>query len=168
MSDAAPDHTAPEDSVEHVATDTPSQRFRQVAGAFSRVVASVNPEQWELPAPCDGWVARDVVRHLVGWVPSVVSKGGAQFDDAPSVDDDPSAAWLHLATGLQAALDDPSVANQEFDAGPPGMMSVTQAIDMLVTGDVLVHTWDLATAVGQTVQLEPGGCGRHVGWDGTY
>jgi uncharacterized protein (TIGR03086 family) len=137
-------------------TDSPSQRFAQVAGAFTGVVSAVRADQWDLPAPCEGWVARDVVRHLVVWVPSVVGKGGVQFRDTPSVDDDPKGAWLHLAGRLQAALDDPAVAAHTFDAGPPGMMSVSSVIDMLVTGDVLVHTWDLATSVGRSVELEPG------------
>ncbi len=156
MSEAAPDHTAPEDSKRAVGADTPSLRFARVAAAFSTTADAVTAAQWDLPAPCEGWVARDVVRHLVEWVPSVIGKGGVQFGVGPEVGVDPAGAWRHLSSVLQSALDDQSVASQSFDAGPPGTMSVGNAIDMLVTGDVLLHTWDLATAVGRTVVLDGG------------
>ena len=128
--------------------DAPSERFRRVSTDFGDVVHRVPPDAWSNPAPCEGWLARDVVRHLVEWVPAVLGRSGiAPFGSLP-VEDDPVGAWEALADWLQAALDDPTVAATEFDAGPPGMMTVEHAIDMLVTGDVLVHTWDLATATG--------------------
>jgi uncharacterized protein (TIGR03086 family) len=145
-----------DDAAGPLGTDTAAQRFKRVAALFTEVVDSVGPGQWGLPAPCEGWVARDVVGHLVTWVPSVVGKGGVSFDGSPAADADPAGAWRHLAAVLQAALDDPGTAARTFDAGPPGMMSVEAAIDMLVTGDVMVHTWDLATAIGRSVQLDEG------------
>jgi hypothetical protein len=36
-----------------------------------------------------------------------------------------------------------------------GMMTVETAIDRLVTGDLLVHTWYLARSTGQSVRLDP-------------
>ena len=134
--------------------DTTSERFRRVAGRFGDRVAEMPADAWESPAPCDGWTARDVVRHLVEWVPSVMRGAGLEFRDLPSVDDDPLGAWTMFADTLQAALDDPSVAAREFDVGPPGVMSVEQAIGMLVVGDILVHTWDLARAGGLDEQLD--------------
>jgi len=130
------------------ASGTTAERFRRVAGRFTDRVSEVAPAAWSRPAPCEGWTARDVVRHLVVWVPTVIGKAGIEFPAGPSVDEDPLGAWLALADVLQATLDDPAVASQTFDAGPPGQLSVEQAIGMLVTGDVLIHTWDLATATG--------------------
>ena len=40
------------------------------------------------------------------------------------------------------------------DAGPPGELTVERAVDMLVTGDVLLHTWDLARAAGLDEQID--------------
>jgi uncharacterized protein (TIGR03086 family) len=136
-------------------SDTAAMRFRRVAGTFTQRVSEVAPEAWENPAPCEGWTTRDVVRHLVEWVPAVIGRSGIEFPEGPSVDADPSGAWLNLAKTLQSALDDPRTAARTFDAGPPGTMSVESAIDMLVTGDVLVHTWDLATAAGLDRTLDP-------------
>lgn len=134
--------------------DTPSERFRRVAGRFSDRAHAVDDAAWDNPSPCDDWAARDIVRHLVEWVPTVLGRGGVTTPGGPPVDDDPAGAFDALATTLQAALDDPAVSEQRFDAGPPGELSVSQAIDMLVTGDILVHTWDLARATGQDERLD--------------
>ncbi|BCJ68257.1 TIGR03086 family metal-binding protein [Polymorphospora rubra] len=135
---------------------TPSERFRRVAGRFADRVDEVPAYAWANPAPCAGWTARDVVRHLLEWVPSVIGRAGITFPDIPSVDDDPATAWARLADTIQAALDDPGVAHRSFDAGPPGQLTVEQAVDMLVTGDVLIHTWDLARATGLDERLDEG------------
>ncbi len=133
--------------------DTPGGRFRRISGAFTERVEQVSADAWSNPAPCVGWTARDVVGHLVAWVPQVIGKAGIDFATV-SVDDDPVGAWRDLADTLQRSLDDPAVASLEFDAGPPGRLTVERAIDMLVTGDVLIHTWDLARATGLDERLD--------------
>ena len=126
----------------------PSERFRRVAGRFSDRVNNVAPSAWNNPAPCDGWVARDVVRHLVTWIPAFLRSAEINIVEGPSVDDDPAGAWANLAEQLQTMLDTPRIAAVEFDAGPPGRMTIENAINMLMTGDIVVHTWDLARATG--------------------
>jgi uncharacterized protein (TIGR03086 family) len=130
-----------------------------VAARFTARVAEVPADAWERPAPPAGWTARDVVRHLVDWVPAVMGRAGIDLPApppaTPTVDDDPLAAWTALAGALQAALDDPATAARTFDAGPPGELRVDAAISMLVTGDVAVHTWDLARAVGLDDEIDP-------------
>ncbi len=57
------------------APSTPEEiadRYRRVAGGFTDRVQAVPDEAWEQPAPCEGWVARDVVGHLVEWVPALL------------------------------------------------------------------------------------------------
>jgi uncharacterized protein (TIGR03086 family) len=87
-------------------------------------------------------------------VPSVIGRADIAFPNSPKVEVDPAGAWNALTDTLQAALDDPTVSARTFDAGPPGELSVQQAIDMLVTGDVLIHTWDLARAAGLDERLD--------------
>jgi hypothetical protein len=38
-----------------------AERYRRVAGRFTDTARAVPDGAWENPAPCDGWVARDVV-----------------------------------------------------------------------------------------------------------
>lgn len=125
------------------ASSTPAGRYRRVAAGFDQRVAEMSADAWEQSSPCEGWFGRDIVAHLVEWVPSVLTKAGVEF---PPMDphSDPVAAWTGLDCALQAALDDPDIAQQVFDAGPPGDLTVEAAINMLVVGDLLIHTWDLA------------------------
>ena len=138
--------------------DDSSARFARVAAGFTATVAAVPPAAWDNPAPCDGWVARDVVRHLVEWLPGPGFLLGA-FDvetgPIPSVDDDPAGAWAVVRDAIQRSLDDPAVAGLEADCGPPGRLTLHAAVDMTCTPDVLIHTWDLARATGVDERLDP-------------
>lgn len=130
-------------------------RFRTVAGRFTEVVDGVSSDQWDNQTPCAGWVARDVVSHLVEWVPAFLAEGaGLTFAEMPSVADDPAAAWAVLNAELQAVLDDPSTADREFSHPRAGKHPLDRAIIGFILGDVLVHTWDLARATGQSETLD--------------
>ena len=138
------------------ASDTTAERFRRVAGRFTDRTSEVPDDRWDAPAPCEGWTTRDIVAHLVEWVPTVIGKSGIAFPPGPTPANDPHGAWIDLAATLQTALDDSEVSAREFDAGPPGRMTVENAIGMLVLGDVLIHTWDLARACGLDETLDQG------------
>lgn len=131
-----------------------ADRYRRIAAGFTARVEAVPADAWENPAPCDGWVARDVVQHLVEWVPAFLSPADVDLPALPSVDDDPAAAWRALDAALRALLEDAATAAREFDSRP-GRHSVATAIDQFVTSDVLVHTWDLARATGLDERLDP-------------
>ncbi len=132
-----------------------SDSYREVAAGFTARAKAVKPEAWESPAPCEGWVARDIVRHMVEWMPSMVlTPVGVAFGDVPSIDEDPVGAWLALDSALQSALDDPDISKREFE-NQVGRFTVEQGIDMFCTGDVFLHTWDLARATGGDERLDP-------------
>ena len=94
-----------------------SDRYRKIASQFTDRAPAVPDGAWDNPAPCEGWVARDVVGHLVEWVPAFLgSNAGIELPPtAPSVDDDPVGAWQALSDALQRLLDDPERATQEYD-----------------------------------------------------
>ncbi len=85
---------------------------------------------------------------MVEWMPSLLDPAGVSMPAGPSAADDPAGAWHHLADWLQSLLDDPGVASTRFDRPPLGEMTVAQAIDTVMLGDAVVHTWDIARAVG--------------------
>lgn len=135
-----------------------SERFARVAEAFTARVTAVPHDAWENPAPCEGWVARDVVRHLVDWLPGpgfLLGTFGVDTGPIPSVDDDPAGAWAVVRGAIQDALGDPVLAARVEDCGPPGRLSLEAAVEMTCTPDVLIHTWDLARATGLDEQLDP-------------
>jgi uncharacterized protein (TIGR03086 family) len=134
---------------------TTEERFRTIAGAFTERVAQVPPDRWSNPSPCEGWTARDVVRHLVEWTTGFVGAFGVVVPPGPSVDDDPPGAWVNTRDAIQAALADPELAKavREF---PPGPTSFEDGVGDFIVGDILVHTWDLARAAGLDERLDPG------------
>jgi uncharacterized protein (TIGR03086 family) len=139
--------------------DSPADRHRQIAHAFTVTVEGVADEAWEHPAPPAGWLARDVVRHLLEWFPAFLHGAtGITLPVGPSVDDDPAGAWRTQTEAIQALLDDPAVAGREHDLPHLGTMPLGQAIDMIYTGDVFLHRWDLARATGQDETLDPDLC----------
>jgi uncharacterized protein (TIGR03086 family) len=131
-------------------------RYDRVATQFTARVEAVPPDAWDSPAPCEGWVARDVVRHLVEWVPSFFATyAELPLAAGPPADVDPLGAWRALDGSLRAALAGPDVATRQFEMRG-GHYSIEAAIDMFCTGDLLVHTWDLARAAGLDETLDPG------------
>src|SRR5512139_1116202 len=140
---------------------TAADEHRAVAGVFGDRVRGVSPGAWDNPAPCEGWVARDVVRHLVEWLPAFLATGaGVDLPRGPSVEDDPVAAWTVHSEGVQALLDDPATSGKVLTNRHVGEVPLDQAVDRFYTADVFMHTWDLARATGQDERLDPARCAR--------
>ncbi len=138
---------------------TPAEEHRRTTAEFTATVVGVAQEAWDRPAPVEGWVARDVVRHLTEWLPAFLEGStGIALPAGPSVDDDPVGAWRSQVDGVQALLDDPAIADQEHDLAHIGRMTVASAINMIYTPDVFLHRWDLARATGQDERLDPQRC----------
>jgi uncharacterized protein (TIGR03086 family) len=131
-------------------------RYRRVAGAFTQRVEAVPAGGWARPSPCEGWLARDVVRHLVEWVPAFFADaGGPALPAAPPSEADPAGAWRALDTAIQAVLDDPNQAAALVDHPRVGVRRFDEAIGQFVLPDVFIHAWDLARATGQDETLDP-------------
>lgn len=122
--------------------------FVRIADGFSARVHGTT--DWSAAAPCEGWVARDVVTHVVNAMRRLV--GG---NDAPEVgaDEDVVDAFDSAYAALQTALGQPGILEQ-IVPGPFGPMPLEQIIGRLMTTDVLIHTWDLARATGQDETLD--------------
>ena len=116
--------------------DRPAERHREIGRVFTDRVRGTR--SWDAPTPVSGWVARDVVRHLVEWLPAFLAGGSTvRLPAVPSVDDDPVRAWQAHVDAVQALLDDPAsagltVSNQHnrpfredraIEGGPPTAVS---------------------------------------------
>jgi uncharacterized protein (TIGR03086 family) len=130
-------------------------RYQVVASGFTARALSVAAPDWRLPTPCEGWVAADIVEHLVEWVPAFLHEGsGLAVRPGPSPDGGPARAWLAMSDQVQALLDDPEQAGRAFDHPTVGRHRVDEAVTAFVLPDVLVHTWDLARATGLDEALD--------------
>jgi uncharacterized protein (TIGR03086 family) len=141
------------------ADQTPAEEWREIGGAFTARVDGVGPERWGAPAPVAGWVARDVVRHLVDWFPAFLESGsGVRLAVWASVDDDPAAAWHELDRGVRALLEDPETSTKVLSNPHIGDVPLDRAVSQFFAADVFMHTWDLARATGQDDRLDPARC----------
>ena len=136
-----------------------AEDWAEVAGGFRARVDGAVPESWDRPAPVPGWTARDVVRHLVEWFPSLLEGGaGITLLVSTSVDDDPVAAWHELEDGVTALLADPDTPDRVLSNPHIGDVPVGQVVSRFFTPDVFMHTWDLARATGQDETLDQQRC----------
>lgn len=140
---------------------SPAEEHRIVAAEFTRRVRGVPSDGWDAPSPVEGWSARDVVRHLLDWLPGFVESGaGIRLTSTSSVDEDPAGAWKERCEDVQTLLDDPATAEITFRNRHTGDLPLDGAIDRFYTSDVFLHTWDLARASGQDDTLDPERCAR--------
>src|SRR3954449_4087169 len=130
------------------------ERFERITGQFTDRVRAVPADAWDNPSPCEGWTARDVVGHLTEWIPEFFGAQGVAFPPVPSVKDDPVGAWETVQATMAKALADPAVADKQIET-PFGTQSLADTVDMIVTGDVFTHTWDLSRATSQSEALDP-------------
>ena len=130
--------------------------WNDLADAFGERVDHTTAAGWVAPAPCEGWVARDIVAHLVEWVPALLAAGASiDLGSGPDPVTDPAGAWHHLDDAIRDVLADPQQADAVFDHPMAGRHRVADAIASFVLGDVFLHTWDIARATGQDEQLDP-------------
>lgn len=128
--------------------------------AFTERLGRMRPEHWPLGTPCTEWTVRALVNHVVLGELSylLLLDGGTatgfielQQDDA--VGDDPVAAYAVAARECTAAFHRDGVLDRPLDY-PLGVVPGRQLLALRVT-ETLVHTWDLAVAVGAHTRLDP-------------
>ena len=124
----------------HVATFTSevAKTYDRRAGAFEALIAGVPPERWTSPSPCDGWLARDIVSHVVDFAAKVLTEKGCGDPPRYADYDGPRAAFAATRQFVVRVLDDP--------ATPP---KVASFLHWSLSFDLPQHGWDLAMATGQ-------------------
>lgn len=131
----------------------PAARHAAVAARFGDLVALADERgAWGAPAPVEGWTARDVVGHLLGWLPDLLAGGAEVHLPAVSVDDDPVAAWRSRTAAVQELLEDDASASAVLRNPHLGEVPLREAIDRFYATDVFLHTWDL----GRALDVDPG------------
>ncbi len=131
---------------------TTAQRWDALARAFTARVEGAS--DWDSPAPCEGWQARDIIDHLA-WMPGLYL--GAVGRPAPELPTEPVARWLAIDAVVRELLADETLMARDTTtmAGP---MTLEALIVMTGLMDLLVHTWDLARATGQDETLDAAEC----------
>jgi uncharacterized protein (TIGR03086 family) len=102
---------------------------------------------WDRQSPCAAWNARDVLEHVIGFHDVLLLRPLDLKPDRPR--EDPQRRWKLTYYQLQKAF-----SHDGFDRA---VVDADRLVPRL-TQDVLVHTWDLASAIGADGTLEPNWC----------
>lgn len=130
-------------------TDTTAvaARYRRLAHALTDTLASIPADGWDAASPCEGWSARDVLRHLIEVQSMPLTPAGLALPAAPSVDADPVDAWSATRDAVLEILYDPQRARLEYDSAL-GRTTVAASVDAFICFDLAIHRWDIARATG--------------------
>ena len=120
------------------------------------VIADVDDTRFALPTPCSQWDVRATIDHLIGatWMFTLVNLGQAAGEDAGGLAGrDPLVAFTDAATANTASWRAPCSFDGErtypfgtFPADAAAMMNLSE---------IVVHTWDVAIALGADATLDP-------------
>lgn len=130
-----------------------SEQLTYVLDSMQNLIANTRPDQLSDPTPCEKWKVRDLINHFVGGghMFAMAYRGEAMpAMDGPVPDmlgSDPVAAARAARADFDAAIATPGAMDRMIDL-PVGSVPAPAGLDVL-TFDVLVHCWDLATATGQ-------------------
>jgi uncharacterized protein (TIGR03086 family) len=130
--------------------DETNARHAKACEGFSAVVGQAEGA-WGNPSPCAGWDARGVVEHVIGFHDVLLLRPTGTKPARPK--DHPAARWAVTVPAILAAMDRTRSAGSAAVTGLPEL-DLDRLVPML-TVDVLVHTWDLARAVGVDPGLDP-------------
>lgn len=122
----------------------------------AKVIVGVESRQLALPTPCSKWDVGATLDHLIGatWMFTFVNRGEAVGEDAKDIgDDDPLTALTNAAEANIASWRAPGAFDGDrtfpFGAFP------ADAAAMMNLSEVVVHTWDIATALGTDATIDP-------------
>jgi uncharacterized protein (TIGR03086 family) len=120
--------------------------YQTNADRFGAVIDAANDADWSAPSPCEEWTAASVVDHVVDTQRDFLDKRGAEVGPRPS--GNAQDVWAAHQEMVRRATKDEEFVSAEYD-GYFGRTSVADTLANFYGFDMLVHRWDLATAVGQ-------------------
>ena len=139
----------------------PVMDYETAADGFARVLEQC--DDLTVPTPCKDWTAQDIVDHVVGGTSYYTDAWGGKVPDL-ATDVDLAARYRALAAALADTCRQPGVLEQMVPS-PLGSGELLATMMLgIYTADTLIHTWDLARAVGTDAHLDQDLLQRT--WDG--
>ena len=129
--------------------------WRQVAQGFSERLEHVRSDDWSLPTCCERWDVTELVDHAIG-AQRMVPKALGATGDIDVTGEDLVQVWNTVRASADQAMSAPG-AFDEVVWLPFGEMPARDGFGFPL-GDLLVHSWDLARAVGANDRLLPEAC----------
>jgi len=128
--------------------------------AFGERVHAITEAQWSAPTPDADWSVADLVEHLIDehrWLPPLmhgldlhtaaeVVAGTRQLPVDGGVGANFGESWDEAATGSADAVVEPDALEREVALTRGAAPAREYLLEMTV--DLVVHSWDLAVAIG--------------------
>ena len=121
--------------------------------AFGDLLRSLDERQWEAPSRCDGWMAGDVARHVVGTATDVANGVAGTHTPEEEVAERKGRSATEIADELDTALGTlrnlAAIIDDNAWNGPSPVPDLTMRQGILTLFyDVYVHADDIRIAVG--------------------
>ncbi|HEY2204665.1 MAG TPA: TIGR03086 family metal-binding protein [Pseudonocardia sp.] len=145
--------------------------YARCSAGFAARVHAIG-DRWDAPTPLPGWDVRELVNHLVNeerWTPlllggATIAQVGSRFD-GDLLGPDPVATFEEAASAALAAVRSPgavaATVHLSFGDHP------AREYVMQLSADHLVHTHDLARAIGADETLDVEAVSTVADWFGT-
>jgi uncharacterized protein (TIGR03086 family) len=146
-------------SLPEIADDL-AERHLAVCRRFGEAVRAASGK-WDRRSPCEAWDARGVLEHVIGFHDVLLLRPLGLKPDRPR--DDPQVRWELTYRQLEKAFEpgrrllERVVEVPELQGNQASQLDAHALLPNL-TRDVLVHTWDLARAVGADDRLDAQWC----------
>jgi uncharacterized protein (TIGR03086 family) len=127
--------------------DDVARRFIAAEEGLSSLIGTVRPDLWDAPSPCEDWAARDVVAHVIDTQRDFLARFQITLGEPTPADAAPPAAWRAHVEAVRPVVTDPEFVATPFD-GYFGPTTIGDTLVRFYVGDMIVHRWDLARAVG--------------------
>jgi uncharacterized protein (TIGR03086 family) len=118
--------------------------YQKATANTRRLLAAVNPDQWEVSTPCTDWNVKQLVNHMVSGAKNVASIMGG---------DGPQNFGEVLGDDAIAAFSAPGVMGSMVQTRRGEQLAGDYALGQVQ--EMLVHGWDLATAIGADTAMDP-------------
>ena len=128
-----------------------AERHAADAARFGALIAEAGADDWARPSPDAGWTAFDVANHVVEWLPGfLASRSGIELTPV-DLRDDALAAWTLRTDEVQRVIEERG--DEPFVSPAFGESTLAQMLGQLYVGEVWMHGWDLAQALGLPFDL---------------
>jgi len=127
-----------------------------------RILRTAGPTDWQLPTPCQDWTVRQLVEHMAAQHRGFTAAARGESSDLAAwqpvqVGGDPLLHYRESATAVLQAFAEPGLLNREFalpEITPERTFRGSVAVGFHLL-DYVVHSWDLARALGRPTRLSP-------------
>lgn len=134
------------------------EQFVRALDGFEAVLAATPADRWLSRSPCEGWAAVDVAGHVTAGLLVVEMRAAGRplpehdpdWREVAGVD--PLASWREVRGRMEAELT-PEALDRNVDLAFGMTVSVREWLERYPL-ELLVHTWDLAQATGQSVVFD--------------